>query len=743
MSARLRLCLVLHNHQPVGNFDGVFEASFQESYAPFLEVLKDYPGISIGLHTSGSLLEWLVQAHPEYIEELRPLVQSGQIEILGGPFYEPIMACIPRADRVGQIQAYSAYLKNLFDVDVRGMWMPERVWEQGFTGDITRAGIEYTVLDDFHFQASGLRADEMHGYYLTEDEGRLFKIFPGSERLRYTIPFQSPQATIDYLGEIAHHHPGSVVTFGDDGEKFGTWPGTQEHVYQNGWLRQFFDALQANSDWLQVSTPSNALDNVPPHGKIYLTDCSYREMTEWALTTERQQEFVELYHVKEMTSDPNWPALKPYLKGGFWRNFRVKYPESNEMYVRMMELSARLQKFQQSHETDENASLIAEAKTALYRAQCNCPYWHGAFGGLYLPHLRNAIYYNLILADNLLEKAEGKAGRWVEASVADFNLDARQEVRLISERLIGYLSPARGGHLYELDIRQTRHNMLATLNRRPEPYHEKIRNAAHQQHHDHGGATSIHDLVHFKQPDLDKKLFYDNWPRKSLVDHFLQPGLTQENFNQGHGAVADFAEGVYEARLLREDDFVQVVLSRVGNVGPHQVRVVKTVKLSTSSSSSLDIEYELENLPADVPLHFGVEFNFAGMAAGASDRYYYGADGGQLGQLETQHSLQQCDRVGLVDEWLGTDVCLELDRPAALWLMPVETISQSEGGFEAVHQSCSVVPHWEFTSPDDGRWTVKMTLSVNTSAAQARLLREAAEIAAQNHPEMKTVPHPE
>lgn len=343
MNTLCRLTLALHNHQPVGNFDGVFEAAFQDSYRPFLDVLRDYPQVRISLHTSGSLLEWLEKHHPEYIEAIGDFVERGQIEILGGPFYEPILAAIPRRDRIGQIQAYSEHLERLFGQKIRGMWVPERVWEQSFAGDVTQAGIEYTLVDDFHFRGAGLPPEELHGYYLTEDEGRLLKMFPGSERLRYTIPFQDPQATIDHLRSIAEQHPFPVVCFGDDGEKFGTWPGTKTHVYDDGWLRRFLDALVANEDWLKVITLAEAVDQVPPLGRVYLPDSSYREMTEWALPTEQQQRYQEIVHDRE--HDPDWQLLKPFVRGGFWRNFLVKYPESNEMYCRMREVSSRIEQF--------------------------------------------------------------------------------------------------------------------------------------------------------------------------------------------------------------------------------------------------------------------------------------------------------------------------------------------------------------------------------------------------------------
>src|SRR6476619_6252731 len=90
----VRLILALHNHQPVGNFEGVFESSYQMAYLPFLDVLEGYPDIRFSLHTSGPLMEWLVDRHPEYVDRVRALVGAGRVDILGGGFTEPILAMI-------------------------------------------------------------------------------------------------------------------------------------------------------------------------------------------------------------------------------------------------------------------------------------------------------------------------------------------------------------------------------------------------------------------------------------------------------------------------------------------------------------------------------------------------------------------------------------------------------------------------------------------------------------------------
>lgn len=722
MASSLKLIFAVHDHQPVGNFDGVFEQAYRDAYAPFLEIMDEFPDIPITMHISGSLLDWLETHKAEYVDRLKAFVSRGQLEILGGPYFEPILASIPSCDRIGQIRAYVKHLEELFETRIRGMWVPERVWEPGFTSDLVDAGIEYTILDDSHFRWAGFSDDKLHGYYLTENEGRLLSIFPDDETLRYTIPWSDPQETIEYLKGIAERHPGTVVSFGDDGEKFGSWPGTYEHVYgDKNWLRQFFSALRENADWLQVVTMAQAVDTVPPLGKVYLPNASYREMTEWALPTDQQQVYQQnLETLKEM---PSWDQIKPFVRAGMWRNFLVKYPESNEMYCRSLEISRRLQDLENSSEGVSDPAKYEQAKMELYRGQCNCPYWHGAFGGLYLPHLRNAIYQHLISADTLVEACEGRTGRWAEITVDDFNLDARKEVRIAGDRLVGYFSPARGGHLYELDLRTTKTNLLATLNRRPEPYHQTVLDAAGKSDDVDDIDYLKHEGARFKQANLDQQISYDRWPRKSLVDHFLRPETTLEEFRAGNGEVGDFLLGVFESRLRRADDRVELVMTRTGRVGENWINMTKTVALDCRQSSQLEVHYELEDLTSGETILFAPEFNFASMAAGQPDRYFYDDSGQQMGPLETIQTIPDCDRIGLVDEWQGIDVSLNLSQPAThVWTFPIQTVSQSEGGFELVHQSSAVVPVWRIQVGATRKWSVSIRFHVDTSAAQARKL---------------------
>ncbi|REK12026.1 MAG: DUF1926 domain-containing protein [Planctomycetota bacterium] len=711
MPNNVRLIFVCHDHQPVGNFDHVLEQSYRDSYLPFLNVFEPYESLKIGLHTSGPLLEWLDAHHPDYLDRVARLVAAGRIEIIGGAFYESILSMIPRHDRIGQIQSYTRYLEQRLGAQVQGMWMPERVWEQGMTSDLVAANIRYTMLDDFHFKNAGLREDQLHGYYLTEDDGHVLAVFPDSEPLRYMIPFRSPQESIDYLGHVAANHPGAVAMFGDDGEKFGAWPETYKTCYEEGWLKTFFDLLVANGEWIHSVTPAEVLDSTAPAGKVYLPEGSYREMTEWVLPTEQLCEYTSIR--REMEHDPRWPRIARFVRGGFWRNFRVKYPEANEMYSRMMMVSRKLQA---ALETGASRDLLEQARTALYRGQCNCAYWHGAFGGVYLPHLRNAIYAQLIKADNLLNTALHKPTTWVELTSDDYTFDGWQEVQLAGDHLVALVAPGRGGMLYELDIREITHNLLASLTRRPEAYHNKVLGGSD----DRNDVEGVMDRVVFKQEGLDQRIQYDGHPRKSLIDHFYDPQTNLEAVARGQAPEwGDFHLRPYEARMRRNPKRMQVQLTCQGNAGDVPVKITKSLTLA-AGSSTLEVGYLLEGLPTDRALHFGVEFNFAGLPSGIDDRYFYGHERQRFGQLGAWLDLNDAAELGLVDEWLGVDVNLAFSRPSGIWTFPVESVSQSEGGFELVHQSVVVQPHWMVQGDENGAWSVSMHLAIDTSLAESR-----------------------
>ena len=339
MADPIRFVFGLHLHQPVGNFDHVFAQHVEDVYRPLLDRLSERDFFPVVLHISGPLLEWLEQHEPAYLDRLARLAADRKIEMLLAGLYEPVLAALPRADRVEQIRWMCDAIRRRFGVEASGLWLTERVWEPELAADLADAGVRYALVDDRHFLVTGFEAERLHAPFWTESDGRRVALFPIDERLRYLIPFRPPEETAHYLRELraAGHR---LAVLADDGEKFGGWPGTKEWVYERGWLNQFMAAVGAlvESGEVRLARLDESLDEVPGNGIAYLPTASYTEMEGWSLPADAALRLHRLQHDmgEARTAGPDGALVR----GAHWRNFFVKYSESNRMHKKMLALSA-------------------------------------------------------------------------------------------------------------------------------------------------------------------------------------------------------------------------------------------------------------------------------------------------------------------------------------------------------------------------------------------------------------------
>ena len=727
---KVQFIFAIHNHQPVGNFDFVAEEAYQKSYLPFVKLLEKHSKIKITLHYTGILYHFFERHHPDFIDMLKKLVAEGRAEILSGGFYEPILAVLPDDDKIGQIKMLTNYVRAVLGYDAGGMWLAERVWEPHLPRPIAAAGINHVVVDDFHFKMAGLRDDDLDGYYLTEEQDSVLRIFPGSERLRYLIPFRPPEETIELLASLRSTERNRLAVMADDGEKFGIWPETYHSVYEEGWLDRFFTLIEQSGDWLETTTFSEYLKKEPPRGRIYLPTASYMEMGEWSLPTRAMKEYDEA--LAKVKNSPEFGGLRPFIKGGFWRNFLAKYSESNHMYKRMMMVSRKVREALGAPDGPGagKTGLLSPMVDHLYQSQCNDSYWHGVFGGLYLPHLRSAVYEHLIqaeeLADKTLRTGKAKGGRgkgedrenkagWLEIETGDFDCDGSEEVMLNSELLNIFIDPAEGGRISELDWKPRSFNLTNTLTRRREVYHEKILQMVRDRASDApGGAQTIHERVAVKEEGLQFHLLYDWYVRGSLLDHFLGSGVDLASFMRSeYYEAGDFVLGSYGVKSDRTNGRAVVVLERSGSVAGLGVKLQKELSLR-SAASGFTVKYMITNLSAEeLNTSFGPEFNFSLLAGDAHDRYYdipgHVLDRRNLASIGETNNVNQ---VGLVDEWLKLRLSLVFSQPAVLWRAPVETVSQSEAGFERVYQSSMVMPIWRISLGPGSSWGIEIAVKI-------------------------------
>ena len=677
MSRPVSLLFGVHAHQPIGNFPEVLADAHMRCYKPFLEVLFRYPEFHFAMHFSGWLLDYLFAHFPQDMAMLTEMVRRGQVELFGAGETEPVLAAIPARDRIGQIETFSRKLTATFGQRPSGAWLTERVWDSTVVPALTACGIRYVIVDDYHFLCTGKITDQLNGFFSTEEDACRLDIFPISEALRYKLPFSPANEAIAHIeslaAEKADDQPVAAIYF-DDIEKFGIWPETYQWVYEKGWLEQFVQGV--------LSSPGI----IPQHyrdyhaagktkGIVYLPTTSYIEMNEWTLPAESARVYADL--VKQSKASGGFERNKAFLRGGIWKNFLTRYPESNWMHKRMLGLSARLAALPQNPHT-------GEMQQKLYAAQANDAYWHGLFGGLYLPHLRRAIYNHLIDLEAMLDHCAARESRVTQ----DIDFDGIDETRLQNGNLQIIVRHDPSASIVEFDAYALKHNFGDTLRRHQEDYFDKVQlcgqhpadddadshrqenpdnpGNAHNTAETGGGIASAHDRIVSRHRIYAVDLETDDNARTLFIDRINNARIA---FHAADANDANDAGGIrFQAR--HESLLINKHLQLVDN------RLQVTYRFSGESKDSFSTEINLAMPSCDGP---GGRFIVQGEPVSG------------FGQ---PLALADLTEITLDDDTLQGSMLLRASRPVQFSAQPLFTVSQSEQGFEKIMQAVTLLLTW-------------------------------------------------
>ena len=633
--------LGLHVHQPVGNFDEVFRSHADDVYLRFLRRAADAGLLPLTLHVSGPLLSWLERHGHAYLDLVAELAQAGQLELLLSGFWEPVLPVLTREERQEQIGWMRHWLQDRLGVDATGLWLTERVWEPGLVRDLADVGVEYVFLDDRHFLVAGHAREELHRPWRTESEGRELTLLPIDERLRYLVPFRPADRLADYLRALGDAgHPMAVLA--DDGEKFGGWPGTEAWVWDGGWMDDFLrtmDDLQA-SGRVRLATPSTLLEELEPAGLTYLPSASYREMEGWSLPPDAAAR-MERLEAGLAEDDP----ARAHVRGGHWRSFLSRYPESNRMHKKAAWLSRLCRE----------AGDPPGVRRDIGAAQCNDAYWHGVFGGLYLRHLRGAIWARLARAEARLRE-----GQSLEVEERSLYAEGTRELLVHGEACSLVVRPDRGGSLSELTRFASERNLADVLTRRRESYHpdgssdagnppgERASDDAGPSGEPPEGLASIHE--HEEALGISERPPVDAEERALFVERVVPAEADAQGRAEARERILhSWAETPFEvaAETSGED-----VLLGLRASAPYALQ--KEIRIRPDGTVEVRWRWD----PADFP----------------RDAWF------------TSESTVAAEVV-----WTAEP------EPAAWWRFAVETVSKSEAGSERTVQGTSVTAVWPST----------------------------------------------
>jgi hypothetical protein len=401
MSSKISIILGVHNHLPGGSGEDEFEALYNNEIKPLVSTLYKFPRISLAFHYSGVLLHWIERRHPELLMLLEDLLGRKQAELLGGGFYEPMMPLLPLADRLGQVEMLTTYLRRQFGKRPQGCWIPALAWEQNLVGPLSSCGMGYTFLDDACFAAAGADPGKGNWYApcITEDQGKLITVFPVDSALGREFSLNKAFAGLEKLGESldgGKDHLVTVFPAPDAGEN-------AELAFQS-----FFEELSNAGPRFEFTLP----------GKVYRNLCRLEK----------------LYFCGIPGNGEKGRRVPP-------RQFLVDCPEANGIYAKMMYVRTLINQLR------GDKSRKRTALEEIWKAQDCGLFSAGEAPPLARSSVRKAAYRALLEAERITRE---KAKFSPSLSVFDFDLDGEGEYLFQDEKLNCYIKD-RGAGIFELD----------------------------------------------------------------------------------------------------------------------------------------------------------------------------------------------------------------------------------------------------------------------------------------------------
>lgn len=549
---KIKLILGTYNSIPYNykNTDNLYLNNLR----PFLQLLNSYPELCFTSYYSGILLEWLENKHPEFLMLTNDLVKENKIELLGGAFYEPVFSIIPSKDRVGQIEEMTTLMRKRFSKRPRGIWLPQQVWEPGYPGTLSTCGIDYTFIENSFFSNNGISKGASIRPYVTEDQGKMLKVFPLHNNLLPELSKFSASTAVEKLMEFGDDHGKNVISCLVPGELIEN---KKEKTGINiKWMEKFLTELSKNRSRIETILPSKYCRIFDDFEKIYIPCLNYTHMKKRILanSSEKVQKKLEQILNSTISSD--------LLSGGFFREFLLTHTESNKLYSKMMHINVLI------NQIKGDKSRKKSAREELWKGQHNSAFWTGDKHGIENAAVRANAYNALIEA----EKLSRESGVFDSSlMLTDFDMDGRDECIYQGQAVNAYIH-AHGGCIFEFDYINKPWNYI-------NPYRSNNKNCKSSEY--------------------------------AFIDHFLENEETPSNFSKyEHTELADFHNKKYSFTVINKEQ-MEIICSAEGYIkkksSKYAVSIEKRFKFM---KRAVNVIYTITNNSGnEIQCSFGSEIN--------------------------------------------------------------------------------------------------------------------------------------
>ncbi|MBN1525585.1 MAG: DUF1926 domain-containing protein [Spirochaetales bacterium] len=650
-----------------GSTEQEFEELYQKTLKPFVSTLYEIEKLQVTLFFSGTILELLEKLHPEFFNILDEMMKRQQVELLGGGYYSPAFSIIPLNDKLGQIEMLTTYIRSHFGKRPRGFWSSQPFWDIHFPTTLSSCGLEYCFLNDYAFQSSGVKADDLFYAHYTEELGKNISILPLLSEIQQDVFLADPKYIIRALKMKSRLNNRGVVSIIADGTQFQKMMQPGNNNRRIDWLKDLAQCLESSKKHIRVLTAAEYIKRFPLTRKVYLNGNYSKSF------------FHALYK-----NGKNRVFSNGYIKSTHFKQFMNKYHESNLLYAKMMYTNVSVGQLR----GDKYRKL--NAKEELWKAQNHTGYWHGDHEGIYSPRLRSELYKNLINA----EKVTRVKGVFFTSIIStDFDFDGENELLYQSNEMNVYVH-LNGGIVFELDYIPVLHNYGNSLTRQHEHYHKQ---------------SLLAKLIQKPKADIS----VDSYPRKIFCDHFFSHAVTFQGWKSGQFQEAgDFLNTHYTLKDLKREQR-QITLERTGiiRVGKSQCPVYVEKKY-IFKKNTVQICYTLINKsPKTFEIAFASELNTS-FASPNKDDYSLIDQSGKTPALCNSIMSEKDQMTGMVmeDRIAGTRLNWNSSVTFSLWHQAVyANIYRSGIMIDSYQHMCDMLV-WKISLVPEKEWQVTVEL---------------------------------